>query len=97
VRIGHDQALSANLTVSCPSCLTRQIYYTAALAGSLLPGGRIDPPLLMTLDEVTQICPVPSRLADSGITTILDRLPRPPPGWLRCTRSGGSSRPPWTS
>jgi type IV secretory pathway TraG/TraD family ATPase VirD4 len=31
-------------------------------------GGRLDPPLLMALDEVTQICPVPvpSWLADSG-------------------------------
>jgi len=33
-----------------------------------MPGGRLDPPLLMALDEVTQICPVPvpSWLADSG-------------------------------
>ena len=37
-------------------------------AGSRMPGGRLDPPLLMALDEVTQICPVPvpSWLADSG-------------------------------
>jgi len=50
------------------ACLASEIHYTAALAGSLLPGGRLDPPLLMTLDEVTQICPVPvpSWLADSG-------------------------------
>jgi hypothetical protein len=33
-----------------------------------MPGGRLDPPLLMALDEVTQICPVPlpAWLADSG-------------------------------
>jgi type IV secretory pathway TraG/TraD family ATPase VirD4 len=33
-----------------------------------MPGGRLDPPLLMALDEVTQICPVPvpSWLADAG-------------------------------
>ena len=33
-----------------------------------MPSGRLDPPLLMALDEVTQICPVPvpSWLADSG-------------------------------
>ena len=33
-----------------------------------MPGARLDPPLLMALDEVTQICPVPvpSWLADSG-------------------------------
>jgi type IV secretion system protein VirD4 len=50
------------------ACLTSEIHHIAALAGSLLPGGRLDPPLLMALDEVTQICPVPvpSWLADSG-------------------------------
>ena len=50
------------------ACLASEIHYTAALAGSHLPGGRLDPPLLMALDEVTQICPVPvpSWLADSG-------------------------------
>ena len=50
------------------ACLTTEIHYIAALAGSMLPGGRLDPPLLMALDEVTQICPVPvpSWLADSG-------------------------------
>jgi type IV secretion system protein VirD4 len=50
------------------ACLTTEIHYMAALMGSLMPGGRLDPPLLMALDEVTQICPVPvpSWLADSG-------------------------------
>jgi type IV secretion system protein VirD4 len=50
------------------ACLASEIHYIAALAGSMLPGGRLDPPLLMALDEVTQICPVPvpSWLADSG-------------------------------
>jgi type IV secretory pathway TraG/TraD family ATPase VirD4 len=50
------------------ACLANEIHYTAALVGSLMPGGRLDPPLLMALDEVTQICPVPvpSWLADSG-------------------------------
>jgi len=50
------------------ACLANEIHYTAALAGSLMTGGRLDPPLLMALDEVTQICPVPvpSWLADSG-------------------------------
>jgi type IV secretion system protein VirD4 len=45
-----------------------ELHYTAALTGSRMPGGRLDPPLLMALDEVTQICPVPvpSWLADSG-------------------------------
>jgi type IV secretory pathway TraG/TraD family ATPase VirD4 len=50
------------------ACLASELHYTAGLAGSLMPGGRLDPPLLMALDEVTQICPVPvpSWLADSG-------------------------------
>jgi type IV secretion system protein VirD4 len=50
------------------ACLTSELHYTAALAGSQMRGGRLDPPLLMALDEVTQICPVPvpSWLADSG-------------------------------
>jgi type IV secretory pathway TraG/TraD family ATPase VirD4 len=50
------------------ACLANEIHYTAALMGSKMPGGRLDPPLLMALDEVTQICPVPvpSWLADSG-------------------------------
>ena len=50
------------------ACLANEIHYLAALLGSHLPGGRLDPPLLMALDEVTQICPVPvpSWLADSG-------------------------------
>ncbi len=50
------------------ACLASEIHYAAALTGSRMPGGRLDPPLLMALDEVTQICPVPvpSWLADSG-------------------------------
>jgi type IV secretion system protein VirD4 len=50
------------------ACLANEIHHVAALTGSRMPGGRLDPPLLMALDEVTQICPVPvpSWLADSG-------------------------------
>lgn len=50
------------------ACLATEIHRTAALTGSTMPGGRLDPPLLMALDEVTQICPVPLPhwLADSG-------------------------------
>ncbi len=50
------------------ACLASELHYIAALAGSQMPGARLDPPLLMALDEVTQICPVPvpSWLADSG-------------------------------
>jgi type IV secretion system protein VirD4 len=50
------------------ACLANEVHHVAALAGSRMPGGRLEPPLLMALDEVTQICPVPvpSWLADSG-------------------------------
>ena len=44
------------------------VHYSAGLIGSTSPAGRLDPPLLMALDEVTQICPVPlnSWVGDSG-------------------------------
>src|SRR6266545_571225 len=44
-----------------------------AYAGSLQPHGRLDPPMLMALDEVTQICPVPLPhwMADSAGKGIL--------------------------
>jgi type IV secretion system protein VirD4 len=50
------------------ACLASELHYTAALEGSRMSAGRLDPPLLMALDEVTQICPVPvpTWLADSG-------------------------------
>ena len=35
------------------------IHYEAGLTGSNAPAGRLDPPVLFALDEVTQICPVP--------------------------------------
>ena len=45
-----------------------EIHYTAAQIGQASASHRLDPPLLMGLDEVTQICPVPlpSWLSDSG-------------------------------
>jgi type IV secretion system protein VirD4 len=50
------------------ACLAGEIHHTAALLGSHSPGGRLDPPLLMALDEIVQVCPVPlpAWLADSG-------------------------------
>jgi type IV secretion system protein VirD4 len=44
------------------------VHYAAGLAGSRAPAGRLDPPLLMALDEVTTICPVdlPVMLSDSA-------------------------------
>jgi hypothetical protein len=50
------------------AAMASEIHYTAALTGQASPSGRLDPPLLMGLDEVTQICPVPlpAWLSDSG-------------------------------
>jgi len=50
------------------AAMAAEIHHTAALAGQVSRSGRLDPPLLMGLDEVTQICPVPlpSWLSDSG-------------------------------
>jgi hypothetical protein len=55
--------------------LASHVHYTAGLAGSRTEAGRLDPPLLMAMDEVAQVCPVdlPSMLADSagkGITFV---------------------------
>ena len=42
-----------------------EVQYQAVLLGSMQPGGRLDPPLLMALDEATRSarCPVPAWLA----------------------------------
>jgi type IV secretion system protein VirD4 len=50
------------------AAMATEIHYVAALLGQASRSGRLDPPLLMGLDEVTQICPVPlpSWLSDSG-------------------------------
>jgi hypothetical protein len=60
----HEDAPVAPLFAAMAS----EIHYQAELVGQASPGGRLDPPLLMGLDEVTQICPVPlpSWLSDSG-------------------------------
>jgi type IV secretory pathway TraG/TraD family ATPase VirD4 len=48
--------------------MATEIHDAAAMIGQASPSGRLDPPLLMGLDEVTQICPVPlpTWLSDSG-------------------------------
>jgi type IV secretion system protein VirD4 len=50
------------------AAMATEIHYIAALTGQASLSGRLDPPLLMGLDEVTQICPVPlpAWLSDSG-------------------------------
>jgi type IV secretory pathway TraG/TraD family ATPase VirD4 len=60
----HEDAPVAPLFAAMAS----EIHYQAELLGQASAGGRLDPPLLMGLDEVTQICPVPlpAWLSDSG-------------------------------
>ena len=50
------------------AAMAAEIHYIAAQIGQASESGRLDTPLLMGLDEVTQICPVPLPfwLADSG-------------------------------
>jgi type IV secretion system protein VirD4 len=54
-------------------CLASYVHHVAGLEGSKTKPGRLDPPLLMALDEVTQVCPVnlPAMLADSAGKGIL--------------------------
>jgi type IV secretion system protein VirD4 len=50
------------------ACLANEVRFTAELMASKMPGGRLDPSLLMALDEIVQTCPVPlpSWLSDAG-------------------------------
>jgi type IV secretion system protein VirD4 len=60
----HDDSPVAPLFAA----MAGEIHYAAAQAGQAMAGGRLDPPLLMALDEIVQTCPVPlpAWLADSG-------------------------------
>ena len=60
----HDDSPVAPLFAAMAS----EIHHVAAQLGQANPGGRLDPPLLMALDEIVQTCPVPlpTWLADSG-------------------------------
>jgi type IV secretion system protein VirD4 len=60
----HDDSPIAPLFAA----MAGEVHYIAAQAGQVMPGGRLDPPLLMALDEIVQTCPVPlpAWLADSG-------------------------------
>jgi type IV secretion system protein VirD4 len=50
------------------AAMANEVHFQAKQLASYRPNGRLDPPLLMALDEVTQICPVPLNawMADSG-------------------------------
>jgi type IV secretion system protein VirD4 len=60
----HDDSPIAPLFAA----MAGEVHYVAAQLGQASPGGRLDPPLLMALDEIVQTCPVPlpTWLADSG-------------------------------
>jgi len=60
----HDDSPVAPLFAA----MAGEIHHVAAQLGQDQPGGRLDPPLLMALDEIVQTCPVPlpTWLADSG-------------------------------
>ena len=50
------------------ACLASEIHYAAGMVGSFTGTGRLPRPMLLALDEVCQLCPVPlaSWMADSG-------------------------------
>ncbi len=60
----HDDSPVAPLFAA----MAGEIHHAACQAGQAAAGGRLDPPLLMALDEIVQTCPVPlpAWLADSG-------------------------------
>ena len=63
------EAVSAEApAASLFAAMATEIRYAAAQIGQASASGRLDPPLLMCLDEATPICPVPlpSWLPDSG-------------------------------
>ena len=62
------EAVSEEAPVAPLFAMATEIHWVAAQLVQASPSGRLDPPLLMGLDEVTQICPVPLPhwLSDSG-------------------------------
>jgi len=60
----HDDSPVAPLFAA----MAGEIHHVAAQLGQTQAAGRLDPPLLMALDEIVQTCPValPTWLADSG-------------------------------
>ncbi|MGO8883264.1 MAG: type IV secretory system conjugative DNA transfer family protein [Streptosporangiaceae bacterium] len=60
----HDDSPVAPLVAA----MAGEIHHVAAQIGQASPSQRLDPPLLMALDEIVQTCPIalPAWLADSG-------------------------------
>ena len=50
------------------ACFLNEVHYAAKMVGSRMPGRRLDPCLLMALDEIANIAPIniPNFMADSG-------------------------------
>jgi type IV secretion system protein VirD4 len=49
------------------AAMASEVHHVAAQLGQATPSSRLDPPLLMGLDEVTQICPVPAAVLALGL------------------------------
>jgi type IV secretion system protein VirD4 len=63
-----DQRTDTSPLAPLFACLAGEIHFTACQMAGGMRGKRLDPPLLMMLDECTRICPIPAPalLADSG-------------------------------
>ena len=63
-----DQRSDTSPVAPLFACLVGEIHFTACQLAGGMRGERLDPPLLLMLDECTRICPipVPALLADSG-------------------------------
>jgi type IV secretion system protein VirD4 len=63
-----DQRSDTSPVAPLFACLVGEIHFVACQLAGGMRGERLDPPLLLQLDEVTRICPipVPALLADSG-------------------------------
>ena len=63
-----DQRSDTSPVAPLFACLVGEIHFTACQLAGGMRGERLDPPLLLMLDECTRICPIPAPalLADSG-------------------------------
>ena len=76
------------------AAMATEIHYVAAQIGQASEARRLDPPLLMGLDEVTQICPVPLAVLAVGLRRQGHPGHRPGPRRGPAGRTVGGARPP---
>jgi type IV secretion system protein VirD4 len=71
-----DQRTEISPVAPLFACLVTEIHFVASQMAGSMHGERLDPPLLVQLDECTRICPIPAPalLADSGGRGILMML-----------------------